>query len=1681
MLGPIGARVGTTRVAIGGPRQQVLLALLSLHAGRVVSTDALVDAVWDGAPPDAAERTFRTYVARLRKALTSSGVRVDGTELVAIEQGGYRLDDQWADADADRFEALVADARERLTAGEATTAKQLLDDALGLWRGPAYGPFADRPWARSEALRLEELRVVARELRLRAMLDAGHLEEASAEAAALGAEHPHREAVARLRVLARYRSGRHAAAIDVIREFRARLVEDTGLDPSARFEELERMVLAQDPRLDRPVGGNRLRGYVLHEVIAETALGLVHRAEQPSIGRQVAITVVPASLADDPEVVRTFEARAQQWAAVEHPHVVPLYDYWREPGGAYLVTRFVHGGTLAQRIARGPLDEHAARAIVAQVGAAVVAAHERGVGHGAITPAAVVLDEEGAAYLAGFPLVEPEDARRRDLTGLAALVLEVLRASVPAGTEARHPDTREPTVDPEVVALAEAARDDADDRVTTTAGLLEQLAPVLRAGAGGAAPGPARPTSPGPNPYRGLAAFRETDAAVFFGRDDLVDEIVGRLARQPFVAVTGPSGSGKSSVVRAGVLPRLRATGAYVTTMHPGTAPLDELAVALARIAATDLGDVADRLASGPDQLTGLLHDALPTATGDAVLVVDQFEELWTLTPRDERRAFLEVLVRALDHPQRRLQVVATVRADFLDRVLEDETAGPLVQRRTVLTRSLSAEELYEAIVGPAEVAGVAVEPEFATAVTAEGVRSTGSLPMVQFALTEVFEAAEDGTMTLAAYRRLGGIEGVLAQRAEEVHAALDADGRLAARALFRRLVVPHDDGPPTRRRATRSELTAVDETVIAAFGAARLLRFDHDEASREPTVEVSHEALFRAWPRLVAWIEEEVDDVRLLGHLTVAASDWVERGRDEGDLYRGARLDVALEFAARHRDELSATEQAFVDASRRRRARDEERNRRTVRRLRVLTGGLAIGLVGALVASGLAVTAQRNERDARRAEERIAAQAQEAATVAQADALAAAARLAAGDDLELAVLYALEAYAVDPDPDSTAALGTVLATDPRVTRIISDAVEGQGCRSAPPIGEVTITSVPAQDGPGVALVRDAALNEIATVPLTGFWACPTVDPQGRWVIAGDMETAVVRTLDVATGDVLAERDGWGPTFRQWANAAMSPTGDEALLMTSEGGLERVTLPDLELLEALDVQGVTAAAYDERGTTFAAVTTDDVVVVTQPDGTLATSGAAPDELWWVVAAGAAGVVLAASELDLYATDLVDPGPLRTVDLEGVPVAPPAVAPDGGVVAIPTSAGVEVLALPELTNLGPPVVLDTGVGRPAWGADGTLRWLGRDAAHLVDLGRLTTGERISDATPVGEGLHLAHDGSGALNYFTDRLVWVDLETGEERVLFELPEEGIEASGLADEGYYFHTATPVDGGRWLHIDLVQRVVELGHRTEVTDRVPLPDVVPTFPPTTFSAPRLDAGYAAMVTSSSAYLGTVERAWVLVFDATTGALVLAHEHDGDPPTEPVMARVLDDDHVVVTHRDGQIGLLSMDGEQIGPRRPLAERAGWSRFAISPDRSLVAVADATSPVIELLDRDLERVGLLADATSPPGHIEFTTEGTLVTRHYDGQTLVWDTETQTLVGPVVVTAGFGGNLFAAADEGDAILHTMPTGVFRVPVTAEAWVAEACAIVSRPLSQAELDRVTEDREPLDPCGHGGPTA
>ena len=790
------------------------------------------------------------------------------------------------------------------------------------------------------------------------------------------------------------------------------------------------------------LSGRAIHGYELGERIGSGGFGVVYRAVQPVVEREVAVKIILPEFANDPEFIRRFESEARLVARLEHPHIVPLYDYWREPDAAYLVMRLLRGGSLRELLQPGPLPPEICLRMLDQIGVALHAAHRFGVIHRDLKPANILLDEDHNAYLADFGIAKnlgspdlddqtqagallgspayasPEQIRsegvrpQSDIYCLGVLIFEMLcgqtpfRGPTPIDYITQHLTQPLPPVQQANPALP-AALDGVLQRATAKeparrySDVVALLADVHAALSGvveiAAAPPLPEAADAGEikNPYKGLRAFSEADADDFFGRDELVRDLLGRMGEESdlsrFLAVVGPSGSGKSSVVKAGLVPALRRGGLpgseswFITPMTPGSHPLEELEAALLRVAVNPPASLLEQLRADERGLLRAVRRILPgDESTDLVLVIDQFEELFTLVADEAERAhFLQSLVTALVEPNTRLRVVITLRADFTDRPLQYIDFGELVRQRTEFVLPLSPDELEQAIAGPARRAGLAVETGLVQRIVREIGDQPGGLPLLQYALTELFERRQGRRLTLEAYVQSGGVTGALARRAEELYTGLSAPEQEAARQLFLRLVTLGEGVEDTRRRVLRAEieaLTVLSEAaarpalnrVIDIYGRYRLLTFDHDPRTRGPTLEVAHEALLREWPRLRGWLAESRADVRLQRLLAAGAAEWLEGGEDPSFLLRGARLAQFEEWSKNSGVALTQDERRYLEAGLAQRSAEQqaeaERQQREARlkRTRQLLGRalVAVLVVGLIIAAGLSVYAfsQRQE-----------------------------------------------------------------------------------------------------------------------------------------------------------------------------------------------------------------------------------------------------------------------------------------------------------------------------------------------------------------------------------------------------------------------------------------------------------------------------------------------------------------------------------------------------------------------------------------------------------------------------------------------------------------------------------------------------------------------------------------------
>jgi WD40 repeat protein/transcriptional regulator with XRE-family HTH domain len=882
---------------------------------------------------------------------------------------------------------------------------------------------------------------------------------------------------------------------DFVRRARAVTPEASdppALTPAPALEEIGREDLT----------GRAIHGYALAERIGKGGMGSVYRAVQPNVEREVAVKIILPVYANHPDFIRRFEAEAQLVARLEHPHIVPLYDFWREPSVAYLIMRLLRGGSVQGLLGQGPLAIDAITRMLEQICSALNAAHRMGVIHRDLKPANVLLDEDNNAYLADFGIAKnisnpdmenltrmdamigspqymsPEQIQslsvrpQTDIYCLGIMLYEMLTGVLPfAGPTPidliqQHINTPMPPLSAHLGGLPahldrvvwRATAKNPDERYADTQSFYQDF---LQAASGLL---DARPVTIEAekeidieltNPFKGLQAFGEADAENFFGREALVQQLLARMGESGdlsrFLAVIGPSGSGKSSVVRAGLIPALRRGGLpgsenwFIIDMLPGKHPFEELEASLLRVAVNPPEHLLSQMKEGSRGLLRAVQRILPADKSiELVLVIDQFEEVFTLVEDEAERALLlENLATAALDERSRLRVVITLRADFTDKPLRYVDFGELLNRRFEFVLPLTPDELASAILSPSQRLGLKLEKGLVSTIIREVGNQPGALPLMQFALSELFDRRNGRMLSNKAYQEIGGTLGALSRSAETIYAGLDEAGQSAARQLFLRLVTLGEGTEDTRRRVLREEIESLYgdhqpaiQKVIDQFGLARLLSFDHDPLTRSSTLEVAHEALIREWARLREWLTHSRADVRTQRQLNHIVQEWNSAQQDASFLVTGSRLEQFADWSAHTTIALTQAERTFLEASLaerdRRTLEDQARQKREIRAAQQLrqraifltvVSVLAIGLAGIAIFFGN--QANRNAAEANASEK-----------ISKSRELAAAAVSNLDIDPERSILLALQAESTVHTSEAENALHrSILAS--RVTLVL--------------------------------------------------------------------------------------------------------------------------------------------------------------------------------------------------------------------------------------------------------------------------------------------------------------------------------------------------------------------------------------------------------------------------------------------------------------------------------------------------------------------------------------------------------------------------------------------------------------------------------------------------------------------
>jgi serine/threonine protein kinase len=800
--------------------------------------------------------------------------------------------------------------------------------------------------------------------------------------------------------------------------------------------------------------GTMVYQYELIRELGSGGMGNVYLARDTRLGRRVAIKFLQHP---DRSFSERFLLEAQATARCSHENIVIIHDVKEFRSVPFMVLEYLQGETLSEHIGENKLPPSRAVQLMVPVVRALVCAHQHKIVHRDLKPANIFMTDTGTIKVLDFgvakvlhsmyssvdalastasvtgmhrptevthhgtlvgtlPYMSPEQwgadevDHRSDLWAVGILLYRMIvgrhplaplggkQLMVTAVLEQPMPSALNAGVDMplELADIIDSClKKRKAERMPAAQKLLAMLEPLL--------PG-RRPVElqAGENPYTGLTAFQESDANRFFGRTREVNTVVAKLHGAPLIGIAGPSGVGKSSFVRAGVIPALKQSGEAWEAMviRPGRHPMAALANIVVPMLATGSTNLSaqvaehqsalQRLYQEPGYLGTLLRTRARTQGRKILLFVDQFEELFTLMrDTDERLAFTACLSGMADDPLSPLRLMLSIRSDFLDRVAEDQRFMTELSQHLVFLAPPDRVGLRDAIVRPAEM----VRYRFETPAMLEHMLDTlqatpGCLPLLQFAASKLWEARDRDRrlLTEQSYRRLGGVVGALATHADSVLAALPPRAQGLAKAIFLQLVTAER----TRGIASVGELCELTEDpeeaerVIHQLVDARLLVVQTNRGNTGATVEIVHESLIHTWPTLTHWLDENQEDAVFLEQLRTAARQWEARGHSVDLLWRGETLEEARNWRRRYRGMVPSLQEQFLNASFALAARATRIKRAAVVGTMAFLSLLVVAAAVALVAIRKAEREASEQAVAARAAEKLAQENEAIAIAAQ-------------------------------------------------------------------------------------------------------------------------------------------------------------------------------------------------------------------------------------------------------------------------------------------------------------------------------------------------------------------------------------------------------------------------------------------------------------------------------------------------------------------------------------------------------------------------------------------------------------------------------------------------------------------------------------------------------------------------
>ncbi len=777
-----------------------------------------------------------------------------------------------------------------------------------------------------------------------------------------------------------------------------------------------RKVFGDDVREPRIIQTIAKRGYRLigkvsplavarsrYEIIRKLGAGgmaEVYLARDRELRRNVALKFLPEEKQEDEHLRKRLVREARAAAALDHPFICKIYDIGEMEGKPFIAMEYLEGETLKERLEQGRMEAREGLRIALEMAEALEVAHKQGIVHRDLKPANVMLTGQGHAKVLDFGLakhvvpeemggqdetvseltrkevtvgtlayISPEQLRgeavdsRSDIFSFGIVVYEMVAGVHPFRKESRADTSsailneRPPElsvagrhVSPRVGAIVARCLDKRREaRFGSGHELVVALEAVLAAPAGAAILEGVEERSP----YPGLSSFTEKDAAHFFGREEEVKALWQRLQGRKVLAVIGPSGAGKTSFVRAGVIPR-RPEGWAAIVCAPGSAPVVALGRALARELAGDADALQDLVRFEESDVAVSLFSRWRRAHEECLLVVDQFEELFTLNPVDVQVRFASLLGRLTSEAD--IHVVLSLRDDFLMRCHDHPGLASVFSELTPLG-ALTLEGLERALVEPAGKQGYRLEDEALVQEMVSAVeRGRGALPLLAFAVARLWEKRdrEHKLLTREAYEDIGGVAGALTQHAEATMDRIGPERQALVREIFRQLVTAQGMRAVMDREELLSafpERAAAEEVLRQLIDARLLTTYEVEEAegeARHHRIEVVHESLLKGWPRLVRWQAQDEEGLLLRDQLRQAAHLWEERGRPVDLLWSGTSFREYELWRERYPGALTALEEDFA-RSMAGRARRQKRRRRLALGV-VIAAALLVAIVtGAL------------------------------------------------------------------------------------------------------------------------------------------------------------------------------------------------------------------------------------------------------------------------------------------------------------------------------------------------------------------------------------------------------------------------------------------------------------------------------------------------------------------------------------------------------------------------------------------------------------------------------------------------------------------------------------------------------------------------------------------------------------